>query len=331
MIQSKIRWGILSTAKIGIQKLIPAMQKSKYCNVTAIASRNITTAQKTASSLNIPKAYGSYPDLLADPEIDVIYNPLPNHLHVPLTIKALEAGKHVLCEKPLAPSSEEANLLLKTSKLYPQLKVMEAFMYRFHPQWKIVKEIIHGGTIGELKTIRSFFSYYNTNPNDIRNQFDIGGGGLLDIGCYCISLSRFIFEKEPTKVTGNIERDPKFKTDCLASGILEFPNGTSTFTCSTQLAPFQRAHISGTSGHIEIEIPFTPSPDKPCKLWLHTNDTTKEILIDKCDQYTLQCDEFSLSILNNTSVPTSLDDAISNQKIIDALFKSAENKSWIIP
>jgi predicted dehydrogenase len=234
-----------------------------------------------------------------------------------------------LCEKPIALTLAEANLLINAAKKYPRLKIMEAFMYRFHPQWKKVKELISSGKIGELKTIQSFFSYYNMDPHDIRNQADIGGGGLLDIGCYCISLSRFLFEKEPSRVTGFVERDPVFRTDSLASGILDFPGGTSSFTCSTQLAPYQRVHIAGTTGHIEVEIPFTPAPDKPCRLWQHTNEGTEEMVFEHINHYTLQCDEFSLSILNDDAVPTPLEDAAANLRVIEAIIKSAESGSLI--
>jgi predicted dehydrogenase len=325
--KNKIRWGILSTAKIGRLKVIPA----SYCEITAIASKNLAAAKETAAALNIPKAYGSYEELLADKDIDAIYNPLPNHLHVPWSIKALESGKHVLCEKPIALSSSEAGLLSAAAGKHPHLKVMEAFMYRFHPQWKKAKELARSGAIGKLKTIQSFFSYYNVNSSDIRNQAETGGGGLMDIGCYCISLSRFIFDKEPVRVMGMIERDPVFGTDCLASGMLDFSTGTSTFTCSTQLSPYQRVHIAGTSGRIEIEIPFNAPPDKPCRMWLQTEENIKEIIFEICDQYKLQGDEFSLSILNGRPVHTPLQDAIANMKIIEAIAVSAEKGMWVEP
>ena len=233
---TKIRWGVLSTANIGVAKVLPAMQRGAHCDVTAIASRDLSKAQATARQLGIPKAYGSYEELLADPEIDAIYNPLPNHLHVPWSIKAIEAGKHVLCEKPIALTTAEAQTLADAARQHPQLKVMEAFMYRHHPQWQRARQIVAAGGIGELRTIQSIFSYYNDDPGNIRNQADIGGGGLMDIGCYNISISRFIFDAEPQRVCGIVEYDPQFKTDRLASGMLDFGRGTATFTCSTQLA-----------------------------------------------------------------------------------------------
>ncbi|MCF7973297.1 MAG: Gfo/Idh/MocA family oxidoreductase [Phycisphaerae bacterium] len=315
---NKVTWGILSTAKIGLEKVIPAMLKSEHCEVLAIASRQDDRAREAARSLDLARAYGSYEALLADTEIQAVYNPLPNHFHVPWTLKALEAGKHVLCEKPIAMTVAEAQSLLDTTGKTPQLKVMEAFMYRFHPQWIHAKDLVDKGAIGDLRTIQSFFSYHNTNASNIRNIAGFGGGGLMDIGCYCISLSRFLFGSEPVHVKGWVENDPEFNTDRLASGILEFERGTATFTCSTQLAPYQRVHIFGTTGRIEIEIPFNAPPDMPCRLWLQ-QEAIREITFDAADQYTLQCDAFSRAILEDTPVPTPLVDAVNNMMVIEAI------------
>jgi len=322
----KVSWGVLSTARIGLDKVIPAMQKGKYSAVSAIASRQIKKAQKTAQELGIPKAYGSYEELLADKEIDAVYIPLPNHLHVEWTIKSLKAGKHVLCEKPLGLNFKEVVYLKKQARNFPNLKVMEAFMYRHHPQWRKVKRLISEGAIGQLRNVHSMFSYYNDNPEDIRNQAKIGGGGLLDIGCYCISVSRFIFNNEPDKVCGSIEYDPKLKIDRLSSGVLRFDNGTSTFTCSTQLTNHQRVQIFGSKGRIEIETPFTPLPNKPSKIILHKGEKTIEIVFKACDQYTIQGDLFSQAILNDTNAPTPLEDGVANMKVIDGIIKSSESK-----
>lgn len=325
----KIRWGILSTAKIGTVQVIPAMQKGHFSEVTAIASRNLSQAKQVASDLGIMRAYGSYEELLADPDIDAIYNPLPNHLHVSWSIKAIQAGKHVLCEKPIGLSSEEGQELLDCAKTHPELKVMEAFMYRHHPQWQLTKKMVQNGKIGTLQTIQSFFSYFNNDPQNIRNQAELGGGGLMDIGCYPISLSRFIFDTEPKRVFGLAENDTTLNTDRLASVTLEFPNGTSTFTCSTQLNPYQRVHIHGTEGRVEIEIPFNAPIDRPCKIWLQTGTEIEEIDVEVCNQYTLQGDLFSQAILNNTSVPTPLEDAIYNMKVIESVVESNRRGSWI--
>jgi predicted dehydrogenase len=324
----KIRWGVLSTAKIAIEKVIPAMQLGKYCTVTAIASRQLEKAQEAARRLGIEKAYGSYEELLADPDVDAVYLPLPNHLHVPWAIKALKAGKHVLCEKPLGLNAAEDQKLLEASRKFPRLKVMEAFMYRHHPQWQWAKKRVSEGKIGELRTIQSFFSYYNSDPNNIRNKMDIGGGGLMDIGCYCISLSRFIFGAEPRRVCGIMEEYPEMKVDRLTSGILEFVSGTSTFTCATQLVPYQRVNIFGTKGRIEIEIPFNAPPDRPCKIWHGDDAIIEEVILEICNQYTIQGDLFSRAVLEDREVPTPLEDAVANMQVIDALVRSARSGSW---
>ncbi len=324
----KIRWGVLSTAKIGTKKVIPAMQLGEYCKFTAIASRQLEKAQAAARQLGIEKAYGSYEELLADCDVDAVYLPLPNHLHVPWAIKALKAGKHVLCEKPIGLNTAEAQELLEASRKFPRLKVMEAFMYQHHPQWQWAKKRVFEGKIGELRTIQSFFSYYNSDPNNIRNKADIGGGGLMDIGCYCISLSRFIFGAEPRRVCGIMEEDPEMKVDRLTSGILEFASGTSTFTCATQLVRYQRVNIFGTKGRIEIEIPFNAPPDQPCKIW-HGDDTRiEEVILGICNQYTIQGDLFSRAVLEDKEVPTPLEDAVANMQMIDALVRSARSGSW---
>jgi predicted dehydrogenase len=325
----KIRWGILSTAKIGTEKVIPAMQKGQFCEVTALASRSLEPAQKVARELGIPKSYGSYEELLADPDIDAIYNPLPNHLHVSWSIRALEAGKHVLCEKPIGLTAAEGQQLVEAAGKHPRLKIMEAFMYRHHPQWRRAREMVRAGKIGEFRTIQTFFSYYNDDPANIRNIPAIGGGALPDIGCYAISLSRFLFEAEPRRVFGLIEYDPKFGTDRLTSGILDFGRGTSTFTCSTQLVPYQRVNIFGTQGRIEIEIPFNAPRDRPCRMWHQHGATIDEIMLETCDQYTVQGDLFAQAILNDTPVPTPLADAVSNMQVIEALVASAKAGQWV--
>lgn len=325
----KIRWGILSTANIGTQKVIPAMQQCEHGEVVAIASRDKSKADEAAKTLGMPKAHSSYEELLEDPDIDAIYNPLPNHLHVPWTKKAIEAGKHVLCEKPIALSSAEAQHLLEFSRAHPDIKVMEAFMYRFHPQWEKAQELVDDGAIGELRTIQSFFSYMNRDANNIRNQVDIGGGGLMDIGCYNISFSRFMFGAEPERVVGLIDFDPEFKTDRLATGILQFAQGSSSFTCSTQLSPYQRVNIFGTEGHVEIEIPVNAPPDKPCKLWLQREGESEEMSFEVVDQYTLQGDAFAQAVLNDTPVPTPLEDAVANMRVIEQMFESEEKKRWV--
>lgn len=325
----KISWGILSTAKIGLQKVIPAMQKGKYTAVTAIASRQFEKAQSAARDLGIPKVYGSYEELLADGAIDAVYIPLPNHLHVVWTLKSLQAGKHVLCEKPLGLNLPEVEYLQKEAQKFPNLKIMEAFMHRHHPQWTMAKKLVNEGAIGDLKSIHAIFSYHNIDPADIRNQAEIGGGGLLDIGCYCISVARFLFDSEPARVAGTIEYDPQMKIDRLASGVLEFEKGSATFTCSTQLTNHQRVSIYGKLGSLEIANPFTPQPDESCKIIHQEGSARKEIVVDASDQYTIQGDLFSQAILNGTSVPTPLADGVANMRVIDRIIRSHKTGVWV--
>jgi len=321
----KVKWGILSTAKIGIEQVIPAIQEADNCDVVAIASRTGEKAKKAAQQLEIPTAYDSYDKLFADSSIDAIYNPLPNHLHVPKTLDAMEAGKHVLCEKPIALDAQEAQQLIDVSKKHPELKVMEAFMYRFHPQWSRAKSMVDNKEIGELQTIESFFSYFNDDPDDIRNKAEMGGGGLMDIGCYCISLSRFLFDEEPANIMGRWKKDPEFGTDHLASGVLEFSTGTATFSCSTQSAPHQQVTIVGTEGRLIIEIPFNAPSGEMTRLLFIKDGEREEINFDPVDQYTIQAHEFSKAVLTDMEVPTPLDDALKNMEAIDAFRKSAEN------
>jgi predicted dehydrogenase len=324
----KLRWGVLSTAKIGREKVIPSMQKGTFSEVIAIGSAN-KQAKTIAKECNIPTVHESYEALLADPAVEAVYIPLPNHLHVEWAIKSLEAGKHVLCEKPLALSADQAMRLWKEAAKFPELKIMEAFMYRFHPQWLHAKKIVEEGTLGELKTVQSFFSYYNVDGGNIRNRADAGGGGLMDIGCYCISISRFLFGKEPTSVIGIADHDPQFQTDRMASAILDFLDGqTATFTCSTQAMPYQRVNIIGTKARLEIEIPFNAPLDQPATNWIHTKEESRSIHFDTANQYTLQGDAFSKAVLNNEPVPTPLHDAVHNMKVIEAISASAKDRQW---
>jgi predicted dehydrogenase len=305
-----------------LNKVIPALQKSSLGRVAAIASRVVAPAEAEAQRLGIARAHGSYEALLADPGVDAVYIPLPNHLHVPWSIRALEAGKHVLCEKPIGLNCGEAEQLIAAARRCPRLKIMEAFMYRFHPQWLAARRLIAEGGIGRLRTVQAFFSYWNVDPRNIRNVGAMGGGGMMDIGCYGVSLSRFLFGAEPRRVLGLVEFDPAFGVDRLASGMLEFAEGTATFTCSTQLSAHQRVNIFGTEGRIEIELPFNPPPDQPTRLWHQRGATTSEVKFDACDQYTLQGDLFARAILEDTPVPTPLEDAWANLRVIEAVLAS---------
>ncbi len=325
----KLRWGVLSTASIAVNKVIPAMRRGMFTEVVAIASRDRDRARSVAARLGIPKSYGSYEDLLADPNVDAIYNPLPNHLHVPWSIRALQAGKHVLCEKPIGLSSSEARQLLDEGRKHPSLKLTEGFMYKHHPQWETARQLTRDGKIGDIRAIQTFFSYFNNDPQNIRNCADIGGGALMDIGCYAISLSRLLYEAEPQRVLGMLEYDPHFKTDRLVSAILDFGRGTSTFTCSTQLAPYQRVNILGTDGRIEIEIPFNAPPDRACRIWHEHQGKTEEIALPICDQYTLQGDHFAEAVLNDTPVATAIEDSVANMEVIEAVIASIRRAEWV--
>jgi predicted dehydrogenase len=331
----KIRWGVLGVAKIATEKVIPAMQRGAWSEVTAIASRDLTKAQAAASKLGIPKAYGSYDALLEDPDIDAVYNPLPNHLHVPWTAKAAEAGKHVLCEKPIALSADEARQLLDVRDR-TGVKMQEAFMVRSHPQWVRTREIVRSGRIGELRSMLGVFSYFNRDPENIRNIPALGGGGLMDIGCYLINTSRFIFDREPDRVIGLFDSDPDMHIDRMASILLDFGNGHSVGTCSTQMVFNQRMQIFGTRGRIELEIPFNAPPDRPVRILVDTGADLygggiERLEFDTCNQYTIQGDLFSKAILDHTEVPSALEDAVRNMSCIDAVFRSTATGRWEVP
>jgi predicted dehydrogenase len=331
----KVKWGVLGAASIAVRKVIPAMQAGQWSEVAAIASRDRKKAEGAAGKLGIAKAYGSYEELLADGEVEAIYNPLPNHLHVPWSIKAAEAGKHVLCEKPLSLTVAEAKTLL-AARDRTGVKVGEAFMVRTHPQWVRTRELVREGRVGELRAMAGVFSYFNRDAANVRNVAEWGGGGMLDIGCYPITTSRFVFGEEPRRVVGLIERDPEFKVDRLASAILDFPSGQATFTCSMQMVAYQRMQFFGTTGRIEIEIPFNAPMDRPTRILVDDGrnvfggGVTTEIF-PACDQYTIQGDLFSRAVREEGEVPVSIEDAIRNMAVIDAVFRSAESGKWEKP
>ncbi|CAG0996730.1 D-xylose 1-dehydrogenase (NADP+) [Gammaproteobacteria bacterium] len=327
----RVAWGVISTAKIGLNRVLPGMKKSPWCDIRAIASRSEGAARKAADALGIPTAYGSYEALLADPAIEAIYNPLPNHLHVPLTLAAARAGKHVLCEKPISLTAEEAGQLRDAAG---SVLIAEAFMVRFHPQWLRARELVREGRIGTLRAVQAFFAYDNPDPANIRNRAEIGGGGLYDSGCYPIVAGRWFFESEPERCIALIERDPAFRTDRLTSALVDFGEGRRLdFTVSTRLAPHQHIELSGTKGRIEIPIPFNPG-----------QGAQTHLLIDDCssldgagirietlpasDQYELQGTAFSRAVRGEIALPYGVEDAISNMRVIDALFRSETSGMW---
>jgi predicted dehydrogenase len=331
----KVSWGVLGVAKIGVEKVIPAMQLGALTSVDAIASRDRARAKEAAAKLGIAKAYGSYEELLADPTIDAIYNPLPNELHVPWTLRALEAGKHVLCEKPIALDADEASALIAARDRSGK-QVAEAFMVRFHPQWRRAHELAHSGAIGQLRAIQTFFSYHLLDPTNIRNK-PPGGGALFDIGCYAVLTARYIFGADPTRVIAALDIDPAMGTDRLTSALLEFADGRHvTFTCATQTSAHQRVTISGDKGRIEIAIPFNAPPDRPTRI---TIDSGADLVgggarteeFPTCDQYTLQGDAFSRAVLGEAPLGYAIEDAIANMRVIDALFRSGRSGRWETP
>ena len=328
---TKLKVGILGVARIATTKVIPPMHGCHYAEPVAIASRTLAKAQAAASDLRLAKAYGSYEDLLADPEIDLIYNPLPNHEHVGWTIKAAEAGKHVLCEKPLGLDEADAARLLEVRNRTGKA-VQEAFMVRTHPQWHKVRSIVQGGRIGELRAITGHFSYFNTDPANVRNVKEWGGGGLLDIGCYPITTSRFVTGLEPARVAAVIENDPVTGIDRRGSVILDFGRFTSAFTYGTQMAPRQTMTFIGDKGHVEVEIPFNAPNDRPCRLILDTGqfrqDERELIEVPTCDQYGIMMDAFAKAIIENNPQPVPLEDSMNNMRVIDAVFRAGTHGGW---
>jgi predicted dehydrogenase len=326
-VSTKIRWGVLGAAKIALTKVIPGMQQCEHAEIAAIASRDASKAEAAAKQLGIPKAYGSYEALLADPSIDAIYNPLPNHLHVPWSIRAAEAGKHVLCEKPIAMTVDETKELI-SARDRTGVKMGEAFMVHLHPQWLRTLEIVRSGEIGALRAMNCVFAYNNRDPRNIRNLPEAGGGALMDIGCYPIHCSRWIFGEEPHRVSAVIDRDPAFGTDRLISALLDFPSGQAAFTCSTQLAPYQRMIFFGDQGRVEVEIPVNAPTDQETRIFVHTvaaGARTETFAL--CDQYTLQGDAFSLAVRGTVLVPVSLENALANMTVIQGLLFSADSGS----
>jgi predicted dehydrogenase len=321
-----LRWGILSTANIATQKVIPGIKKGARCEVVAIASRDAAQASRAAERLAIPRSHGSYEALLTDPDVDAVYIPLPNHLHAEWTIAAARAGKHVLCEKPLALTAADAERMIDVCR-EEGVRLMEAFMYRLHPSWVAVRELVQSGRIGRLVAVQSWFSYFNDDPNNIRNVRDYGGGALYDIGCYCVNLSRLLFAGEPSRVEGSVVRDAT-GTDVLTSGLLEFDRGVATFGCSTRTETDQRVDIYGTEGRISIGIPFNIPPDRPTQVFLTrggeppVNPATEVLTFETADPYTVEAERFAAAILDDLPTPVPPEDAIANLRVIERIFES---------
>jgi predicted dehydrogenase len=320
---SSLRWGVLSTAKIAREKVIPAIKAADRCELIGIASRVKDRAERVSHELSIPQTYDTYEALLAADEIDAVYNPLPNHMHAEWTMAAARAGKHVLCEKPMGLSAAEAQKMVDVCAT-EGVRLMEAFMYRMHPSWIAVCELVGSGRIGRLSAVQSWFSYFNNDPTDIRNIDEVGGGALLDIGCYCVNLSRMLFDAEPTRVESSMRRDPAMGVDVLTSAILEFDSGVASFACSTRSERDQRVHIYGDEGWISIGIPFNIPPDLPTKIYVSsggspTNATTEQITFSPADQYEVQAELFADAVLDDKPVPIPPEDAVANMRILDEI------------
>jgi predicted dehydrogenase len=331
----KLTWGVISTAKIGREKVIPPMKVGQRTTVLGIASREQASADRWARELGLAKAYPSYAAILEDPAIEAIYNPLPNHLHVEWTTRAAEAGKHVLCEKPIGITMAAAEELIRVRDR-TGVKIQEGFMVRTHPQWLKVRELVQGGRVGTLKAISGFFSYFLTDPTNVRNQADIGGGGLLDIGCYPINTSRFVTGLEPRRVAAVIDHDPVMRVDRLGTTILDFDGVQCAFTWSTQLNPRQTMQFVGDKGRLEVEIPFNAPNDRPCRLFVYDDaeqgaHVAETIEIPTCDQYGIAGDAFSAAIMDGTEQPVPLEDSLLNMRVLDAVRRAGASGSWEKP
>jgi len=325
---SELRWGVLSTARIARQKVVPGIQKADRCRVVAIASRDGRQARRVADELGIATAHDSYEALLADPEVDAVYIPLPNHLHAEWTIAAARAGKHVLCEKPLALTATDAERMIEACR-GEGVRLMEAFMYRLHPSWVAVRDLVASGRIGRLVSVQSWFSYFNDDPADIRNIRASGGGALFDIGCYSVNLSRMLFGGEPGRVEASIVRDPASGVDVLTSGLLEFDGGVATFTCSTRAEDDQRVHVYGTAGRISVGIPFNIPPDRPSHVFVTAGGDppvapdTETLTFETADPYAVEAERFAAAILDDAPTPIPPDDAVANLRVIERIFEAA--------
>ena len=330
-----LRIGVISTAKIGLTKVIPGIAKSERCRVDAISSRSLPAAEEAAGQLDIPRAYGSYEALLADPDIDAVYNPLPNHLHTEWNLAAIRAGKHVLAEKPFAMNAAEAETVFAEAERHG-VRVVEAFMYRTHPTWLEVKRLLDAGEIGALRHVQTFFGYHNVDAGNIRNIVEFGGGALYDVGCYAINSARWLFGTEPEVVGATIDRDHtagSFGTDTVTAGLLRFPNGTATFACATTIEHGQWVHIMGDSGRIELWIPFNIPLDLPTYITVAKGGKPpvapdiRRIDFPVADEYATQADAFAAHVLDGAPPAVTPADSIANMRVLDAIFATEHGSS----
>ena len=324
----KLKVGVLGISNHFVKRVFFPLRKSKNVEIFAVSSRSGEKAKKFASKYNVKRWYDSYEKLLEDEEIEAVYIPLPNHLHLEYIKKAADAHKHVICEKPLTLNYEQTKEAFEYAKKRGIL-LMEAFMYKHHPQWLRAKEIVESGEIGEVQTIHCYFSYDNKDPKNIRNVLEFGGGALLDIGVYAVSSARWIFEKEPTKVVALLNRDERFKVDTLVSGILDFDGKSALFSVATQAFPTQNVEVYASAGTIFVEVPFNTYPDVPGHLHVRTTIGTRDVYLGPADHYLLEFEHFARAIREKKSISSFEEDSLNNMKTIDALFKSAEESDWV--
>ncbi len=318
-----LRWGILGAAKIARNRVIPAIQSSKNGIVTAIASRNPQNVEVYAEETGITRIYDNYDALISSSDIDVVYIPLPNHLHVPYAIKAARAGKHVLCEKPIALSATELQQLIKVQSETGML-IQEAFMVMSNPLWSKAKAMIQNGVVGELRTLSGNFSYMNTDPGNVRNVPEYGGGALMDIGCYLTLASLYFFDQDPVDSNGYQILDPEFGVDYLTSGAIEFPSGHAIITCSTQSMPQQSLILEGTTGRIRFEIPFSHPDDHPGVFYLDSGPDIFRLSSDRIEvpafnHYRNHVEYFAEIVVGERQNHFDLEYSLRNMKLIDAL------------
>ncbi|MDX8468370.1 Gfo/Idh/MocA family oxidoreductase [Mesorhizobium sp. VK23B] len=323
------RWGVLSTAKIGREQLLPAIVDSENGVLSAIASRDLSKARALADRFGAPHAFGSYEDLLASKEVDGVYIPLPTSQHVEWTAKAIQAGKHVLVEKPLALDAKDIPPLIK---LRDEKKVLvcEAFMVVYHPQWIKVRDLIAGGAIGRLRHVQGAFSYYNIDPKNMRNQLDLGGGALPDIGVYPTVSTRFSTGKEPIRVQATIERDKTFGTDIYSSIRADFGDFELSFYLSTQMAARQVMVFHGETGFIEVFSPFNAGLYDHHRIELHNQNHTEAQVFrfPGTQQYRLECETFVRAAQGGKDRAFTLEESVLNQKVIDAIFRAGDKDGW---
>ena len=330
----KVRWGVIgATAMIAVERVIPAMLEAERSEIIAVASRDPAQARGVAERFEIPRVHASYEALLADPDIEAVYIPLPNNLHMQWTIAAIEAGKHVLCEKPIALNAGEVTHMIAARDKAGVL-VEEAFMLRDHPQWSRMREIIRSGRLGKIQATQGLYTYFNRDPDDIRNRDpELGGGGTYDLGCYTTAVARYVFQAEPMRVIATMQKDPSFDTARLSSVIIEFPDGHGSWTISTQSARYQGLTILGEKGWMRPEIPHVPFAENETRIFI-AGDTwpgpfpEETITLAPVNQYTLQGDRFSRLVLGEAVEAWPLETALANIKVLDALFRSQASGSW---